>query len=355
MTQRIIMTPMKARTSFILLAIVFTAASVAAQAAAAPPLKGTYQRIKVHGRALEGNLSGDSPDRDVSVYLPPGYSSSRQRYPVVYMLHGFTDSDDKWFGLIKHFVNVPVNFEKAVAAGARDMILVMPNAFTAFQGSFYSSSVTTGDWEQFVVRDLVDYVEKHYRTLPGRENRGLVGHSMGGYGALRLAMKYPDVFSSVYAMSPCCLAAPSPTGGAEMAKAEAMRSVEEVAKADFRTKATWALAAAWSPNPKNPPLFVDLPTKDGVARPEVVAKWAANAPLSMIDQYVSRLKELRLAVDVGDRDRTITTTSKVLSEVLHTNGITHAFEVYDGDHVSGVARQLETKVFAFFSKALRFQ
>jgi acetyl esterase/lipase len=232
---------------------------------------------------------------------------------------------------------VPESFEKAVAGGARDMILVMPNAFTAFQGSFYSSSVTTGDWEGFVARDLVAYVDSHYRTLATRENRGLTGHSMGGYGALRIAMKYPEVFSAIYAMSACCLAATTPAGGAEMAKAEALRSVDEIGKADFRTKATWALAAAWSPNPKNPPLFVDLPTKDGVAQPDIMARWAANAPLAMVDQYVARLKPLHLAIDVGDRDRTITTTSKELSERLNMYEIRHGFEVYDGDHVSGVS------------------
>jgi S-formylglutathione hydrolase len=350
------MTPMKLRISLVGIALVLTASTFAAQTATAPALKGTYQRIKVHGPSLEGNLSGDSPDRDVSVYLPPGYASSRQRYPVVYMLHGFTDSDDKWFGLIKHFVNVPVNFEKAVAAGARDMILVMPNAFTAFQGSFYSSSVTTGNWERFVARDLVAYVDSHYRTLATRDSRGLTGHSMGGYGALRIGMKYPGVFGSVYVMSACCLAQRPVTAGPEMAKVEALRSVDEIAKADFGTKATWALAGAWSPNPRNPPLFVDLPTKDGVVQPDVVAKWTANAPLSMIDQYVANLKELRaLAIDVGERDRTITTTSKVLNEVLDIYAITHGFEVYDGDHVSGVARQLETKVFAFFTANLRFK
>jgi enterochelin esterase-like enzyme len=348
------MTTMKLRVSSLCLAMVL-AASVASAQTAETPLEGTYQRIKVHGAALEGNLSGDPADRDVSIYLPPGYSSGRQRYPVVYMLHGFTDSDDRWFGLKPHFVNVPVSFERAVAAGARNVILVMPNAFTAFHGSFYSSSVTTGDWEQFVARDLVAYVDSHYRTLAARESRGLAGHSMGGYGTLRIAMKYPDVFSAFYVMSACCLAATSPAGGAEMAKAEAVRSVDDVAKADFRTKATWALAAAWSPNPENPPLFVDLPTKDGVAQPEVVAKWAANAPLAMVDQYVPRLRQVRLAIDVGDKDRTITTTSKQLSERLNTYGIRHGFEVYDGDHVNGVARQLETKVFAFFSVNLRFK
>jgi enterochelin esterase-like enzyme len=348
------MAAMKLRLSSVFLAIAFTATAVSAQTADAP-LKGTYQRIRVHGAALEGNLSGDPADRDVSVYLPPGYSSNRERYPVVYMLHGFTDSDDSWFGLKPHFVNVPVSFEKAVATGARNVILVMPNAFTAFQGSFYSSSVTTGDWEQFVARDLVAYVDSHYRTLATRESRGLAGHSMGGYGTLRIAMKYPDVFSAAYVMSACCLGATLPTGGAEMAKVEAVRSVDDVAKGDFRTKATWALAAAWSPNPRNPPLFVDLPTKDGVVQPDVVAKWAANAPLAMVDQYVPRLRQLRLAIDVGDEDRTITTTSKELSERLNTYEIRYGFEVYDGDHVNGVARQLETKVFAFFSANLRFK
>jgi enterochelin esterase-like enzyme len=140
-----------------------------------------------------------------------------------------------------------------------------------------------------------------------------------------------------------------------MAKVEAVRSVDDVAKGDFRTKAMWALAAAWSPNPRNPPLFVDLPTKDGVVQPDVIAKWTANAPLAMIDQYVTRLKQLRLAIDVGDRDRTITTTSKQLSERLSVYEITHEFEVYDGDHLSGVARQLETKVFPFFANSLKFR
>jgi S-formylglutathione hydrolase len=346
---------MKVRASFVLVAFLLTAAAAAAQPAADTALKGTYQRIKVHGKSLEGNLAGDSADRDVSIYLPPGYSSNRRRYPVVYMLHGFTDSDDKWFGLVKHFVSVPAAADKAAASGATDMILVMPNAFTAFQGSFYSSSVTTGDWEQFVARDLVAYVDSHYRTLATRDSRGLTGHSMGGYGTLRIAMKYPDVFSAAYAMSACCLKPTPPAAGAEMAKVEAVRSVDDVAKGDFRTKATWALAAAWSPNPKNPPLFVDLPTKEGVVQPDILAKWAANAPLAMVDQYITGLRRLRLAIDVGARDRTITTTSKELSERLNTYAITHEFEVYDGDHVSGVARQLETKVFPFFSKSLKFK
>ena len=88
-------------------------------ALAGEPAKGQVLRIKVHGVGLEGNLSGDSPDRDVTVYLPPSYQKSpKRRYPVVYLLHGFTDSDEKWMGFKKHFINVPEAADKALAAGA---------------------------------------------------------------------------------------------------------------------------------------------------------------------------------------------------------------------------------------------
>src|SRR4030095_7886541 len=153
--------------------------------------QGTVERIKVHSKSLEGNLDGDSPDRDVSIYLPPSYRADKsRRYSVIYMLHGFTDDDAKWFGLVKHWINFPEVIDKALADGkTREMIVVMPNAFTRFKGSMYSSSVTTGDWETLVTKELVGYIDSHYRTLAQRESRGLAGHSMGGYGTMRLGMK----------------------------------------------------------------------------------------------------------------------------------------------------------------------
>ena len=164
--------------------------------------QGSIERIKVHGKALEGNLDGDSPDRDVSIYLPPSYKTEKnRRYPVVYMLHGFTDNDAQWFGVVKHWINLPDVINKALADGkTREMIVVMPNGFTRFKGSMYSNSVTVGDWETFITKELVSYIDKNYRTLAQPESRGLAGHSMGGYGAMRLGMKSPDVYSSIYAL-----------------------------------------------------------------------------------------------------------------------------------------------------------
>src|ERR1700730_10272843 len=81
------------------------------------PAHGTLERIKIHGKSLEGNLEGDSPDRDVSIYLPPSYAADRtRRYPVVYVLHGYTDSDDRWFGLKQSFINLPAVTDKTLAS-----------------------------------------------------------------------------------------------------------------------------------------------------------------------------------------------------------------------------------------------
>jgi len=179
--------------------------NVYSQSGSAPP--GIYERIRVHGQSLAVNLEGDSPDRDVSVYLPASYATDPdQRYPVIYLLHGYTDSDHRWYGMVGHFIDVPAVADDAFGSGiAGDMIIVTPNAYTAYKGSMYSSSVTTGDSETYVAEDLIAYIDSHYRTIPNRESRGVAGHSMGGYGAIRIGMKRPDVFSSVYVQSACCM------------------------------------------------------------------------------------------------------------------------------------------------------
>ncbi len=322
---------------------------------AAPSKRGTVERIKVHGKSLEGNLEGDSPDRDVSVYLPPGYKThTKQRYPVLYLLHGYMDNDINWFGEKHVFVDAPLAIDRAIAAGAREMIVVMPSAYTVYMGSMYSNSVTTGDWEAFITQDLVSYIDSHYRTIPQRASRGLAGHSMGGYGTIRIGMKYPEVFSSLYAMSACCLAPNRNTQGAAMEKAEAIRSAADLAKTDFGTRAMIASAAAWSPDPQNPPLYFDLPAKDGKPQPLIDAKWDANAPLAMLDQYVPNLKEFHaIALDVGTKDGLMPSIEE-LDRDMTTFGIHHTFQTYDGTHVSGIQKRLEEKVIPFFSENLSF-
>jgi S-formylglutathione hydrolase FrmB len=312
----------------------------------------SVERIKIHGKALEGNLEGDAVDREVFVFLPPSYAREKsRRYPAVYALHGYSIGAEQW----SHEIHVPQTIEGAFAQGAKEMIVVLPDSKTLHNGSMYSSSVTTGDFEQFIAHDVVAYIDAHYRTIPGRSSRGLVGHSMGGYGATRIGMKHPDVFGSLYIMSPCCLSsrsAPDP----EMGKAlEAVKIPEDSAKLSFFARAALASAAAWSPDPKNPPLYLDLPTKDGQPQPDVLAKWAANAPLTFIDQYIDNLREYHaISIDVGDQDGLRVDTAK-LHDVLDKYGIASGFEVYEGTHTSKVADRIQNHVLPFFSQNLSFQ
>jgi enterochelin esterase-like enzyme len=309
------------------------------------------ERIKVHGASLEGNLEGNTADREVLVFLPPGYAAQKtRRYPVVYALHGYSIGADQW----SKEIHVPQTIEGAFAQGAQDMIVVLPDSKTVHNGSMYSSSATTGDFEQFVSRDLVAYIDAHYRTMPTRASRGLVGHSMGGYGASRIGMKHANIFGALYIMSPCCLSArragpPNP----ETEKAlEAVKTPEDSAKLPFGLRAQLASAAAWSPNPKKPPLYLDLPVKKGEVRQDVIAKWAANAPLAFIDQCIGDLRQYRaIAVDVGDQDGLRIDTAK-LHDVLDTYGVAHTFEIYHGTHTSAVGDRFQNHVMPFFSKNL---
>jgi enterochelin esterase-like enzyme len=322
----------------------------------------TVEHIKVHGVSLEGNLEGEAADRDVIVFLPPSYGKDKhRRYAVVYALHGFSIGAEQW----THEIHVPQTIEGAFALGAKEMIVVLPDSKTGYGGSMYSSSVTTGDFEKFVAHDLVAYIDAHYRTIPDRVSRGLAGHSMGGYGATRIGMKYPEVFGSLYIMSPCCLsprpaAPPNAADDPKAADAEkkfedavaALKSPVDAANLPFFTKAQLATAAAWSPDPKNPPLYFDLAMKDGVPRPEVLAKWTANAPLAFIDQYIANLRQYRaIAEDVGDQDGLRFDTEK-LHEILDTYDIKNSFEMYHGTHTSAVADRFQNDVLPFFSKNL---
>jgi enterochelin esterase-like enzyme len=311
----------------------------------------TVEHIKVHGTALEGNLEGDAVDRDVFVFLPPSYARQKSRsYPVVYALHGFFIGAEQW----THEIHVPETIEGAFAQGAKEMIVVLPDSKTVHNGSMYSSSVTTGDFEQFIAHDLVTYIDAHYRTIPDRQSRGLVGHSMGGYGATRIGMKHADVFGSLYIMSPCCLS-PRPTGpvNSELAKTlESVKTPADSANLPFFARAQLASAAAWSPDPKNPPLYLDLPTKDGVSQPDVLAKWTANAPLVFVDQYVDNLRKYHgISIDVGDQDGLRIDAGK-LHEVLDRYGIANSLEIYPGTHTSKVADRFQNHVMNFFSENL---
>jgi len=313
----------------------------------------TLESIKIHASSVEGNLEGNAVEREVLVFLPPSYAKEQQRrYPVVYALHGYSIGARQWSSEI----HAPQTIEGAFARGAKETIVVLPDSKTLHNGSMYSGSITTGDFESFIARDVVSYIDAHYRTLPERRSRGLAGHSMGGYGATRIGMKHPEVFGSLYIMSPCCL---SPRSVGNMSPEitqmlEGLKSPADAAKLPFFARAQLAAAAAWSPNPKNPPLFLDLPTRGGEVQADVLARWAANAPLAFVHQYIGNLRRYdAIAIDVGDQDGLRTDTGR-LRDVLDAYGIENTFEVYAGDHTNKLGDRFQNHVLPFFGASLCF-
>ncbi|WP_448657936.1 alpha/beta hydrolase [Sphingomonas sp. CJ99] len=316
--------------------------SATAQSVARAP--AIVETITVHGKSLEGNLEGNSADREVVVVLPPDYATNPQkRYPVVYHLHGFTsNARDNLRGIAA---------DTALADGGGGVILVLPDAFTRHAGAMYSNSPTTGDFERFIAEDLVAHIDAKYRTLARRESRGLAGHSMGGYGTLRIGMKYPQVFSSLYAMSPCCLVPQVPVPDA-LARMKGM-TMEQALAGGFFEKAGFATLSAWAPLPGNAPFHVDFGLNpDGTVDPVFAARISANAPLVMLPQYLGALGQYEaIAIDIGDKDFLLGSVQQFRAG-LQQFGVKHEWELYEGDHVNRIAQQFGKKVLPFFQAHL---
>ena len=322
--------------------------------------QGTLLHDTVFSPALRGNALGDSPWRAVDVYLPASYAASPgRRYPVIYLLHGF-DADEAWWTTRR--VSIHTALDSLVAAGqAREAILVMPDAFNTYAGSFYANSPTMGRWADFVARDLVRHVDGRYRTLRRPEARALGGYSMGGYGAFTLAAEHPGTFGLVYALSGCCM-------GGEMlrdagmadttwARTLALRTPREVVAAPFFVKLQVALAAVFSPNPAHP-LMVDFPVRvdsaGRVAAAEPVrSRWTSWTPERFVREEAPALRRLRaIGFDVGRSDGLvhIPVTLRRLSQAMDSAGIRHRFEEYDGTHGRRIPERIRTSMLPFLSR-----
>ena len=341
------------------------------QEAAGRAVSGRLIEVKVAAPSLKGNLLGDPTEQSVAIYLPPSYDTSpSKRYPTLYLLHGFGGDSKTWAGAGSRGFNVPPLLDALMGGGKiREMIVVAPSARTAYGGSFYTNSAVTGNWEDYIYRDLVGYVDANYRTLARPSSRGVAGHSMGGYGAVTLGMKHPEVFSAIYALSPCCLGLEEDLGPTNPAWARVLRltSRDQVPKEpksleDFFTIVFVAQSAAFSPNPGRAPFYADMPflERDGrIQKNEAAyAKWQSKMPLYLVEEYKQNLLSLRgIFLDYGQREQFshIRTTTSLFSRALAERQIPHVFEIYEGgNHGNKVRERLGTRVLQFFSDKLDF-
>jgi len=357
-----------------LLALLLAAGCASAPPAAAPapaaavraPAKGTVVRERVKSAALEGNLLGDPAEQELRVYLPPGYAAGgATRYPVLYFLHGFGGSAGAWTDgkdpqrTLQHTLDTLID-EGTLAP----LIVVLPNGSNRYGGSFWQDSPVTGGWETYVARDVVAHVDGKYRTLAQPQGRGVAGHSMGGFGALTMAMRHADVFGSAYALSPCCLSLEADLGADNPAWVripgyESAQALEEAAVGgDFYPLLLTALSAALAPAPDAAPLRVALPfaLQGGRVRPQAptYAHWRESLPLARAREAAGALRSLRaLGFDAGTRDEFahVPGGARALSAELARLDVPHVFELFDGDHSGQVAERLRTRVLPFFSRA----
>jgi enterochelin esterase-like enzyme len=328
--------------------LIAAAGMLAAAVPAAAQQQARVNWVEVHSPAIAGNLEGNSAERKVLVVTPPGYDESPdKRYPVVYYLHGY------WAGVEAQQAGFRIDEAvQAAAEAGNPMIMVMPDGFSKLRGGFYSSSPTVGDYETFIAKDLVGWVDANYRTLAARASRGLAGHSMGGYGTARIAMKHPEVFSSIYMMSACCLDPMQMT--VEQARAIEAMTPEQVAAAQFGQLAAVSTLATWSPDP-NDDGFLKVYTglkPDGTLDPLVNQRLAANSPVVLVPQYLPALRSLEaFAMDIGDKDFLLEGNRQFRAE-LDRFGIKYDFELYEGDHGNRIRERIRTETLPFFAAHL---
>lgn len=334
-----------------MLKTILAGAIALAALAAGPAAAQDSARIEwktFRSKAMEGNLEGNDAERGAYVVTPPGYDENPgKRYPVVYFLHGYWAPPQ----VQQEAFRLDTAVQAAADAG-NEVILVMPDGYSKLRGGFYSSSPTVGDYEGYVARDLVQWVDANYRTFARRESRGLAGHSMGGYGTARIAMRHPETFSSIYMMSACCLD-PMPID-AETAKRVAAMGEADVAKAEFGQLAAVSTLATWSPDPSAQnwlKVYTGL-KPDGTLDPLVNYRLAANSPLVLIPQYLPALNGLEaFAMDIGDKDFLLEGNRKFREE-LDRFGVKYQFELYEGDHGNRIAERIRTEVLPFFGEHL---
>ncbi|MGD1887157.1 MAG: alpha/beta hydrolase [Cohaesibacteraceae bacterium] len=309
--------------------------------------------VQVPAPSLTGNLLGTPDVQDAAIYLPPSYDEETDRhFPVLVLLHGIFDDYGVW---LENY-DVPAMLDRLEAADAiPELIAVMPNGGNQNGGGFYRNSPVSGDWADYIADDVLDFVDANFRTLNDEGNRAVIGHSMGGYGALNLAMTRPGLFSTVWSMSPCCLAALDDLrfGNDAWKRAAAVSSTDDVQQLfdtnDFFPIAFLGLITAFSPGVDAAPIYGDFPFD--VVRGEVVLVDAAYDrfldafPIRQVRQARENLRSLRglgLDVGLGEQFLHIPTGTLSLSQRLGEERIAHRLEVYDGDHRQQVPERLET-------------
>jgi S-formylglutathione hydrolase FrmB len=294
-------------------------------------------------KILQNNPLGDKSERDLFVYLPPDYEKSTKRFPTVYCLSGFTGRGKMMLNDSAFSPSLDERLDGLIASKKiKPMIAVMPDCFTYYGGSQYINSTATGNYEDYLTQEIVETVDKNFRTIDDKNSRAVVGKSSGGYGALICGLRHADKFGLISTISGDAyfeLCYPSDFAkafraikGNPTAFMTNFLSSEKKGKGDFPALNIIGMSSCYSPNGTSFDLPFDLET--GEIRQDIWAKWLTHDPVRLVEKSVENLKLLKLLfLDAGNKDEfALDIGAKILSKKLKEFDIPHIHEEFDDGH-----------------------
>ncbi|WIX99238.1 alpha/beta hydrolase-fold protein [Amycolatopsis mongoliensis] len=279
-------------------------------------LAGRLDRHTVESALLRDNPLGDPHERPLWVYVPPGYDDGDERYPVVYVIQGYTGHLSMWANRTPFRRPFVETADAVFAGGAPGCVVVYVDAWTAYGGSQFVDSPGTGRYHSYLCDEIVPWVDAHYRTIPDRESRAIAGKSSGGFGAMITPMLRPDLFGALAthagdSLYELCYV---PDFGKAVRALRGYGQDIQAWWADFRARPAFTrpedttllqllgVSACFSARPDGTPELPFDPAT-GVVRPEVWQRWLDRDPVRMVPSHASAVSSWRAVwIDAGTSD-----------------------------------------------------
>jgi S-formylglutathione hydrolase FrmB len=302
---------------------------------------------RIESAVLRGNPLADPAERDLFVYLPPGYDPAR-RYPALLALTGFTGTGATLFNADPLGESLNRRLDRLILAGAcPPVVIAAPDCFTKVGGNQYINSSATGRYEDYLLSECIPFVARTYSI----ERWGVFGKSSGGYGAVLLGMRHPEVFKAFADHSgdanfelcylpdfPDALDKFREAGGPSAWLARFWADENRHKKKYMKALNILGMAAHYSPNPASPHLGIDFPfdLETGAFRPEVWERWRAWDPVNLVAQHAGALRGMRaILVDCGSRDEfSLHWGARALVAEMRKRSIACRYEEFDDGHMS---------------------
>lgn len=310
---------------------------------------GRILRLAHRSQVLQGNPWGDPSERDLNVYLPPGYDESGAPYIALWDLAAFTNSGQGHLNWRNHGETLAQRLDRLIHEQRLPPVVVpMPDCYTSLGGNQYLNSSAVGRYADYLVDELLPLLGERVNVVGSRHGRGLFGKSSGGYGALHHAMHYPQAwgglashagdcgFDLVYRPAfPATCQLLAEHGGDPQRFIEVFWGKRLLSGRDFEALMTLAMAASYDPDEQNPD-NIQLPFDLHTCRLDEQrwAHWLAHDPLQLVARHAAALNSMHcIYLDVGSRDQyNLQFGTRALSAELEKHGISHYFEEFDGTH-----------------------